>query len=197
MRRLGFGLALATLFTVSVLVFVVPEHFQPLLSFISTLLLLYSSGPRRLTELAKVFAVFAAPFTLLSLLFQIATGLMDLHQLLVTLAKIYTLFIVSAIAVDSFSAKELLAFGKRLGVRPFLALLLAIKLLKYSSHILADVHSLYVVNLGHLCRKSIVCRARLTTVWIKAFSQLFIVKALEVGEAMFTRYKAVLRASGK
>jgi hypothetical protein len=194
-KVLNFSTALAILFTVSVAVFVLPVEVLPLILAL-TLLLLYISRPRELVELVKRFALFVTPLATASLLFQIVIGLLDLYQLLTTLGRVYTLFVASAIAIKSFSAKELLSLARRLGFKAFLTLLLAIKLLKYSTQVLADVRTVYKANLGHVCgEKSFLCRARLTAVWVRAFAQLFTVKAFEVGEAMYTRYRAVLRSS--
>jgi hypothetical protein len=193
-KVLDFSTALAILFTVPVAVFVLPVEALPLLILALTLLLLYISRPRELVELVKRFALFVTPLATASLLFQIVIGLLDLYQLLTTLGRVYTLFVASAIAIKSFSAKELLSLARRLGFKAFLTLLLAIKLLKYSTQVLADVRTVYKANLGHVCgEKSFLCRARLTAVWVRAFAQLFTVKAFEVGEAMYTRYRAALR----
>jgi len=191
-RVLSFRISLALLILTSLLVFALPVKLLLLVAIAITMLFLYVAGFEQLFTIVKRFALFVAPLAIASLFFQIAAGFLNLLLLAITITRIYTLYTVSLIVVKCFSAKELLSLSRGLGPKFFTAILLALKLMHYSALLLNDVRDVYRVNLGYLCGKRFLCRVMLFVVWVRAFVQLFTVKALEVGEAMYTRYRGLV-----
>lgn len=114
--------------------------------------------------------------------------MLNLFSIALAVVRIYILY-MSAITVSRLiSVKSFVGLSRRYRFGYAIALLLAFKLARYSHLMLTDINGIYSTNVGSACVNNVLCKARLTIMKMKAFSQLFIVKALEIGEAMYTRY---------
>jgi len=177
------------LLTTSLLAFLTPANLLPLLAIGVTIVFIYVAGFEQLVPLTKYFLLFIIPLSIASILLQVIVGAIDFALIVTNFTKIYILYTASLIAMKSFSSIELVSFFRKLKFKPLIAVLLALKLTYYSASIFTDLVSVYKVNVGYLGKKGFLCRVMLLVMQIKAFVQLFTVKALEVGEAMYTRYK--------
>jgi hypothetical protein len=188
-RKIPFKVSLALLLATSLLAFLTPAKLLPLLAIVVTIVFIYVAGFRQLLPLTKYFLLFVIPLVIASLLLQVIVGAIDFALIVTTFTKVYTLYTVSSIVMKSFSTREFISLFRKLKFKPLIVVLLTLKLTYYSASILTDVLDVYKVNMGHLRKRGFLCRAMLSVIQIKAFVQLFTVKALEVGEAMYTRYK--------
>jgi len=191
-RNVDFRITLTLLITVSILAFSTPCHVLLLITLVISLIAVYISSPGDFLQNIKYFSTFITPLVSISLILQVAIGILDFSTVAVAILRIYTLYITAFIVSRTISVKNVIDFARKYRLTLVIAILLAFKLTRYSTSILTDISDIYSTNIGFLCVNSIVCRIRLTIMKMKAFSQLLIVKALEVGEAMYTRYPTIV-----
>jgi hypothetical protein len=190
-RNVDFRITLTLLITVSILAFSTPCHVLLLITLVISLIAVYISSSRDLLQNIKYFSTFITPLISISLILQVAIGILDFSTIAVAILRIYTLYITAFIVSRTISVKNVIDFARKYRLTLVIAILLAFKLTRYSTSILTDISDIYSTNIGFLC-VNIVCRTRLTIMKMKAFSQLLIVKALEVGEAIYTRYPTIV-----
>ncbi|MCC6058473.1 MAG: hypothetical protein LM568_06125, partial [Desulfurococcaceae archaeon] len=96
-RNTDFRITLTLLITVSILAFSTPCHVLLLITLAISLTAVYISSPRDFLQNIKYFFVFITPLVSISLILQVAIGILDFSTVAVAILRIYTLYITAFI----------------------------------------------------------------------------------------------------
>ncbi len=143
----------------------------------------------------KVFTLFILPFITSSLTIQLFLDLLDVSRIILSTLKMFLLYILSITLIKLITFKDLLSMVKYLGLKPVLILILGFRIINLGITTLNDITSIYNVNLG-IVSKGFKRKLILIKLVTQAFIQSFIVRVLDMGEAIYCRYRSVLKRLG-
>ncbi|MGC8975521.1 MAG: hypothetical protein ACP5KB_04910 [Thermoprotei archaeon] len=182
-----------TLLVTTTLTTILPNHLLVVVAVAATLITTYLlRSLRQLLIVMKVFTYFILPFIVASTIVQYFLGILDTRTLMTSTLRLYTLYTMSVILVKYLNPKDLVSISRYLGLKYVLTLLIAFKLIDLGVGTLNELSELYGVNLGRACR-GFKGRLLLLKLLTQSFTQLFVMRTLDIAESMYCRYRSLYR----
>ena len=147
-------------------------------------------GVREVLSAYVLLAPFIIAYSIAALIMQVVLGVVDPYAIVVNSARITSVALLATLLMSKLSTADLISIIGKYSPAAALGVALAIKSLQVVALALMRLHDVYSINLGNtgsgLKRKLI-----LTTSLARAVTYLSIVNALDVSEALYTRYSVV------
>ncbi len=140
--------------------------------------------------------VLLLPFILLysvsALIIQLVLGAVDPHAIFINSCRIASIALLALTLMSMLSISEFISYVGRFFPKTALSIALTIKLLEVTATTLVKLNEVYSVNLSCAC-SGIRGKLLLTKALARAVTYLSIVNALEVSEALYTRYSVIIK----
>ncbi len=147
-------------------------------------------GVREVLSAYVLLAPFIGAYSIAALIMQVVLGVIDPYTIAVNSARIMSIALLAALLMSMLSTADLVSFVGRYSPGAALGIALAIKSLQVVALTLMRLYEVYSINLGNI-GSGLKRKLILTTSLARAVTYLSIVNALEVSEALYTRYSVL------
>lgn len=147
-------------------------------------------GLREVLSAYVLLAPFIAAYSIAALIMQLVLGTLDPYMIVMNSGRILSIALLAALLMSMLSIADLISLVGRYSPGAALGIALAIKSLQVVALTLSRLYDVYSVNLGN-AGGGLKRRITLTTSLARAVTYLSVVNALEVSEALYTRYSVL------
>ena len=149
-------------------------------------------GVREVLSAYVLLAPFIIAYSIAALIMQLVLGVIDPYTIAINSARVMSIALLAALLMSMLSTADIISFLGRYSPGAALAVALAIKSLQVVVLTLTRLYEVYSINLGGtgsgLKRKLV-----LATSLARAVTYSSMVNALEVSEALYTRYSILTK----
>ena len=147
-------------------------------------------GLREVLSAYVLLAPFIIAYSIAALIVQLILGTLDPYTIIINSGRVASIALLAALLMSMLSIVDLISLIGRYSPGAALGIALAIKSLQVVALTLSSLYEVYSINLGN-AGSGLKRKLALTTSLARAVTYSSIVNALEVSEALYTRYSVL------